>query len=91
MSIPWQLISQSLFELDPMNTCCKENDCFDEYDFVARHINKHTEQELSLENAIYLSLVQLFDELSAKNVDVKEIAGLIQKRSVSRNDHSDGA
>lgn len=84
MSIPWQLISQSLFELDPMNTCCKENDCFDEYDFVAKHIYKHTVQGLSLENAIYLSFVQLFDELSAKKVDVKGIAGLIHKQSISR-------
>jgi hypothetical protein len=23
-------ISQALFETDPMRTCCKENDCFDE-------------------------------------------------------------
>lgn len=25
-------ISKALFKADPMNTCCKENDCFDEYD-----------------------------------------------------------
>lgn len=77
MSIPWQLISQSLFELDPMNTCCKENDCFDEYDFVAKHIAKHAQNGLSLENAIYLSLVQLFDESLAKKVDVRTLSDSI--------------
>ncbi len=28
-------LSSSLFHLDPMHTCCVENDCFDEYDRVA--------------------------------------------------------
>lgn len=31
-------ISQALFETDPMNTGCKENECFDEYDRVASDI-----------------------------------------------------
>lgn len=31
-------ISRALFETDPMNTGCKENDCFDEYDRVASAI-----------------------------------------------------
>lgn len=31
-------ISDFLFENDPMNTCCKENDAFDEYDFIASEI-----------------------------------------------------
>ena len=29
-------ISKALFETDPMNTRCKENDCFDEKSFDAR-------------------------------------------------------
>lgn len=28
-------LSAWLYETDPMNTCCKENECFDEYDRVA--------------------------------------------------------
>lgn len=31
-------ISKALFDTDPMQTCCKENDCFDEYDLVATQI-----------------------------------------------------
>ena len=32
------MISRALFEFDPMNTCRKENDCFDEYYKVAEVI-----------------------------------------------------
>ena len=78
MSITWQLISQSLFELDPMNTCCKENDCFDEYDFVARHIADRIAEGLLPERAIYMSLMQLFDEPAAKSTDIRLIIELIK-------------
>lgn len=30
-----QNISDILFEIDPVDTCCKENECFDEYDTVS--------------------------------------------------------
>lgn len=30
-----QTISQILFKLDPMGTCCVENDMYDEYDYIA--------------------------------------------------------
>lgn len=28
-------LSNWLFDTDPAHTCCKENDCFDEYDYIA--------------------------------------------------------
>lgn len=31
-------LSRLLFETDPMHTCCRENDCRDEYDRVARDL-----------------------------------------------------
>lgn len=31
-------VSKALFEMDPVNTCCKENECPDEYDRVAQTI-----------------------------------------------------
>lgn len=31
-------VSRVLFETDPMGTCCKENDCFDEYAAIANDI-----------------------------------------------------
>ncbi|WP_191224618.1 hypothetical protein [Billgrantia desiderata] len=33
-----EAISRLLFETDPMHTCCRENDCVDEYDRVARDL-----------------------------------------------------
>ena len=30
-----QELSVLLFETDPMHTCCRENDCFDEYERIA--------------------------------------------------------
>ena len=32
------IISEILFNLDPMNTCCKENHAYDEYDRIAYQI-----------------------------------------------------
>lgn len=32
------MISEVLFNLDPMNTCCKENHAYDEYDRIAYQI-----------------------------------------------------
>lgn len=85
MSIPWQLISQSLFELDPMNTCCKENDCFDEYDFVARHIADKIVEGLLPERAICMSLMQLFDESAAKSADIRLIIELFKAKQGDTN------
>ena len=34
-------ISRALFHTDPMHTCRAENDCFDEYDAVARSVSEH--------------------------------------------------
>ncbi len=31
-------LSEALYELDPAHTCCKENECFDEYDRIARTV-----------------------------------------------------
>jgi hypothetical protein len=44
-----QIISEVLFELDPMGTCCKENEIFDEYDDVAKLID----QGLSIKAAFF--------------------------------------
>ncbi|MBG22742.1 MAG: hypothetical protein CMF22_04695 [Idiomarinaceae bacterium] len=31
-------LSETLYHLDPANTCCNENKCFDEYDRIARSV-----------------------------------------------------
>lgn len=37
-NVTTEQLSQALFQTDPANTCCKENDCFDEYDYLAEAI-----------------------------------------------------
>ncbi|MGO2135985.1 MAG: hypothetical protein ACTH3S_11215 [Marinobacter sp.] len=47
-----QQISKALFDVDPMNTCCRENDCFDEYDYVAEAVTERLAEGLSLDHAL---------------------------------------
>lgn len=45
-------ISLALFETDPLNTCCRENECWDEYDRVAQAIHRDVLNGGSLENSL---------------------------------------
>jgi hypothetical protein len=62
MSIVLQahMISQALFEFDPMNTCCKENQCFDEYDRIAEGVEGRLRQGFTLKQALVLELAESF-------------------------------
>ena len=55
-----QQISNALFETDPMRTCCKENDCFDEYDRVADEVITLLAQGQGLKQALILILAKNF-------------------------------
>lgn len=55
-----QKISKALFETDPMNTCCKENDCFDEYDSIAEAIAERLAKGESLEQALTVEISEWF-------------------------------
>lgn len=53
-------ISRALFETDPMNTCCKENACFDEYDGVAEEIAARVAEGESLKRALMTEISEWF-------------------------------
>ena len=53
-------ISRALFESDPMNTCCKENDCFDEYDRVAADVAQSLEAGSTLKEALAEAINEWF-------------------------------
>ncbi|WP_152206981.1 hypothetical protein [Marinobacter changyiensis] len=53
-------ISQALFETDPMNTCCKENHCFDEYDREAVGVKESLDKGQSLEQALIQEISEWF-------------------------------
>jgi hypothetical protein len=53
-------ISRALFENDPMNTCCKENDCFDEYDRIAADVAESLEGGSTLKEALAEAINEWF-------------------------------
>ena len=68
------MISDILFNLDPMNTCCKENSAFDEYDRIAQQIE---DLELTTEN-VSEAFFNSFDVMLTEDL-VKEIIKQIQE------------
>lgn len=62
-------ISKALFEIDPMNTCCKENDCFDEYDQVAAGVVAQLEEGFDLKQALVIELAEWFFEKENLHTD----------------------
>jgi hypothetical protein len=73
-------ISQVLFETDPMGTCCKENDCFDEYDSIAGAIGERLENGQEIESAISETLIEWF---SVDSVDPVTLACTVQALEAS--------
>ena len=53
-------ISRALFENDPLNTCCKENDCFDEYDRIAADVAECVEAGATLKDALAEAINEWF-------------------------------
>lgn len=62
-------ISKALFETDPMNTCCKENDCFDEYDRVAAGVVAKLDEGFDLKQALVIELAEWFFEKDDLHTD----------------------
>jgi hypothetical protein len=72
MNVDQQKISELLFELDPMMTCCKENDCFDEYDMVSKFIMEDVNNGINIIDATKKAVHDLFDE------DISERMNLVE-------------
>ena len=58
----WAVISNVLFDLDPMNTACRENGCVDEYHRVARGVADRLAGGQVIENALADELAEWFGE-----------------------------
>lgn len=68
------MISEILFQLDPMGTCCKENHAYDEYDRIADQIADSDLTPESIRKVFFDSFnVHLTEDL------VKEIISQIQE------------
>ncbi len=53
-------LSSSLFHLDPMHTCCVENDCFDEYDRVANCVVQLVQEGRPLRDVLTEEFIRWF-------------------------------
>lgn len=66
-------ISKVLFEFDPMETCCKENDCFDEYDAIARAILQKLAKGQPVDEAVSETLMDWFEVESIEPTSLDSI------------------
>lgn len=82
MSVDQQKISELLFELDPMMTCCKENDCFDEYDMVSKFISDDVNNGINLIDATKSAFLDFFDEDISVRMNLDEFALLIKQKKI---------
>lgn len=71
-------ISRSLFETDPMHTCCVENSCFDEYDRVAASAVMYLENGYTLAQALHKALQDSFGEELTVGRDLSHTLALIE-------------
>jgi hypothetical protein len=68
-------ISNILFTIDPMGTCCKENDCFDEYDNIAHAVLHNLESGQPTAEAVSEALIEWFE---VESVEPHVLASVVQ-------------
>lgn len=76
-------ISRVLFDIDPMNTCCKENDCFDEYDRVAESVVARLVEGLSIREALLMELSEWF--VGGDCFDTRRLEPVLARLSEARS------
>lgn len=62
MKSNFEIIADALFRADPMGTCCVENGCFDEYDYVASAVCDSIEEGLSVYAAVRDAFINSFSD-----------------------------
>ncbi|MGM0985121.1 MAG: hypothetical protein ACQEXG_17175 [Pseudomonadota bacterium] len=68
-------LSELLFHADPMGTCCRENDLFDEYDRIAFDLAERLEAGVTPDIALNAVLREWFDDELVERAD---LAGVIE-------------
>ena len=79
----WQQVSRALFETDPMHTACKENDCFDEYDRVARGVVAEIEDGATLGAALEAALGEWF---GADLAATRDLSSVVQQLNAQKGE-----
>ncbi|MFC2992961.1 hypothetical protein [Halomonas tibetensis] len=68
-------LSALMFHADPMGTCCRENDAFDEYDRIAFELAERLEEGEISDVALHAVLSEWFDDDLVERAD---LAGVIE-------------
>jgi len=79
-----EILSRALFYTDPMNTCCQENDCFDEYDAIAVDIVDRLENGASIKRALSEAIQDWFyegEEVAVSEGKLKPILEWLNKEA----------
>jgi len=75
-------LSAILYENDPMNTCCVENECIDEYDSVSEDIVISIEDGMPIELAIKTILNTSFCPMRVSDEDIEVIVAEIKASEI---------
>lgn len=73
--------NQALFEMDPMHTCCVENELYDEYIRIAEGIAALEAKGKTLEEAVATEFELWFDEPS----DSPKVAAVAERLAMSES------
>lgn len=76
------VISQALFQADPMRTCCVENECYDEYDRVAASAEMYLEEGYTLAQALHKALRDSFGKELTTGRNLSPALALIDHAAV---------
>lgn len=79
------VISQALFQTDPMRTCCVENACYDEYDRVAASAGLYLEEGYTLAQALNKALRDSFGAEFASGRDVSSVVAFIDPSAIHQS------
>lgn len=79
MKLKPEHISLALFEIDPMQTGCREALAADEYDYVATLVHRFMEEGLNWQSALRLAFVRLFSAQQANAVNYSAIEDRLRR------------
>lgn len=66
-------LSQVLFQHDPMGTCCRENDLFDEYDRIAFELAERLGEGDTTDVALHAVLREWFGDDLVERADLASV------------------
>src|SRR5690554_2729466 len=70
-------IYAALYDIDPMETCCKENDCDDEYMLIAARALKQAQQGIAMEAALYQALCDSFGDDMVNGEHIEDVIAVL--------------